>query len=79
MCAYDASKHKFSLVKVVDASYRSTYSAGISQEVRANRLDVAVGRGAELADRLEVLLASPPFRQDGQWQVDLHGGRHCVV
>jgi hypothetical protein len=56
-----------------------TYSAGIGQEVRANRLDGAVGRLAELADGLEVLLAGPSFGQHRQRQVDLHGGRHCVV
>jgi hypothetical protein len=41
-----------------------TYSAGISQEVRANRLDVAVGTLTKLANGLEVLLASPALGQD---------------
>lgn len=55
-------------VEVVIVFYQVTYSAGISQKVRANRLDVAVVGRAELADRLEVLLTSPASRQDWQWQ-----------
>jgi hypothetical protein len=55
-------------VEVVIVLHQVTYSAGISQKVRANRLDVAVVGRAELADRLEVLLASPASRQDWQWQ-----------
>jgi hypothetical protein len=54
-----------------------TYSAGVSQEVRANRLDVAVVGLAEGASGLEVLLASPALRQDRQRQCDLDV-RHCV-
>lgn len=56
-----------------------TYSAGISQKVRANRLNVAIGRRAELADGLEVLLAGPASRQHGQRQRNLHVGSHGVV
>lgn len=48
--------------------HQVTYSAGIGQKVRANWLDVAVVRLGELADRLEVLLASPALRQDRQRQ-----------
>jgi hypothetical protein len=47
-------------------SINVTYSAGISQKVRANRLNVAVICRAELPDGLEVLLASPTSRKD--WQ-----------
>jgi hypothetical protein len=45
-----------------------THSAGIGQEVRANRLDVAVRGSGELADGLEVLLASPSRGEDRQRQ-----------
>jgi hypothetical protein len=68
-----------SIGRMVRVYYRVTYSAGISQKVVADRLDVAVGGCAELADRLEVLLASPPLRQNWQRDRDLHVGCHCVV
>jgi hypothetical protein len=46
--------------------------------VRADGLDFAVVGLAEGARGLEVLLASPALRQDGQRQVDLDVG-HCVA
>jgi hypothetical protein len=46
--------------------YQITYSAGISQEVRAHRLNVAVVGLAELTNSLEILLTSPALGQDGQ-------------
>ena len=65
--------------KGISDGLKVTYSAGISQKVWANRLDVAVGRSAELADGLEVFLASPSSGKDGQWQCDLHGRGHCAL
>jgi len=35
------------------------------QEVRANRLDIAIGGMAEVADGLEVLFTSPALGEDG--------------
>lgn len=55
-----------------------TYSASISQEVRANRLNIAVVGLAKLTDGLEVLLASPAFRQDRERQGNLNVGHYCV-
>lgn len=49
-----------------------TYSAGIGQEVWANRLNVAVVGFAQLADGLEVLLASPALGQDREGECNLH-------
>ena len=66
-----------SLVMHTNVVNSETYSAGIGQEVRANRLNIAVVCLAQLADGFEVLLTSPALGQDGQWQRNLHV-RHCA-
>ena len=57
---------------------RLTYSAGMRKKMRPHGLDVAVVGLAELSQRLEVLLACPALRQDGERQVHLHRGHVCV-
>jgi hypothetical protein len=60
----------------VSSDYHScleaTYSAGVGEEVWANRLNLAVVCIAQLADGLEVLFTSPALRQDRQRQRNLH-------
>jgi hypothetical protein len=50
----------------INRSQSKTYSAGIGEEVWANGLNFAIVGVAQLADGLEVLLASPALRQDRQ-------------
>jgi hypothetical protein len=47
----------------------------MGEEMGPDGLDVAVGRMAEGADGLEILLGSPACRQDWQRQVDLYRRR----
>jgi hypothetical protein len=56
-----------------------TYSAGVSQEVRANGLHVALGGTGESTDDLEILLTSPTLRQGREGNVDNLGRSHCGV
>lgn len=51
-------------------------SAGVGQEVRANRLESALGGGGDLADELEVLVSGPALGEGGQWTSDNRDGRH---
>lgn len=53
-------------------------AAGVSEEVRANGLDRALGRGSDLADGLEVLVSGPSFWEDGQGSRDERSVRHLV-
>lgn len=57
-----------------------TSSAGVSQEMRTDRLNAALHAAGQLSDSLEVLLGAPSFGKDGQRQViDLRNGSHCDV
>jgi hypothetical protein len=49
------------------------YSASMGKKVRANRLNVAIDRMAEVADGLEILLASPSLWENRERQGNLHG------
>lgn len=51
-------------------------TAGMGQEVRANRLNGALGRAGSLADGLEVLLGRPALGEGGKRPLDLGRGRH---
>lgn len=50
-------------------------SAGVGEEVRADGLDAALGRGGKVTNSLEILVGGPARRQDRKREVDLHG-RH---
>jgi hypothetical protein len=49
----------------------------MSQEMRANWLDIAVSGIAEVSDSLEILLSCPPFWKDRQRQIDLNSIHFC--
>lgn len=51
-------------------------TTGVGEEVRADRLDGALRRGADLADGLEVLLGGPTLGEDWERTGDNGGGRH---
>lgn len=55
-----------------------TGAAGVGEEVRADGLDGALGRGGDLADGLEVLISGPSFGEDGQRYRDEGCVRHLV-
>lgn len=55
-----------------------TGAAGVGEEVRADGLDGALGRGSDLADGLEVLISGPSFGEDGQRSGDEGCVRHLV-
>lgn len=54
-------------------------TTGVGEEVRADRLDGALRRGADLADGLEVLLGGPAFGEDWERTGDNGGGRHFFL
>lgn len=57
-----------------------TGSAGVGQEVRANRLDAALDSTRELADGLEVLFGAPALGESRQREGDnLRDGSHFLV
>lgn len=51
-------------------------TTGVGEEVRADGLDGALRRGADLADGLEVLLGGPALGEDWERTGDNGGGRH---
>lgn len=56
-----------------------TLATSVSQEVRANRLQVPLGGSGQSTNRLEVLVSTPALRQGGQGHFDsLHSG-HCGI
>lgn len=69
--------HERISIDVVWLGHIETYSAGIGQEVWADRLNVAVVGFAQLADGLEVLLASPTLGQDREGECNLHVCHCC--
>lgn len=55
-------------------------SAGVSQEMRSNRLDAALDSTRELANGLEVLIGTPTLGQGGKGKSDnLRSGSHCEL
>lgn len=51
-------------------------TTGVGEEVRTDGLDGALGRGADLADGLEVLLGGPALGEDWERTGDNSGGHH---
>lgn len=52
-------------------------TAGVGEEVRANRLNGALGGTRQLANGLEVLFGAPALREDRQRQLNRGDGSHC--
>lgn len=57
----------------------STYSACMSEKVRANRLNIALSSGRELANGLEVFLARPALWEGRQRQFSVYCSHRRVL